>query len=62
LKNIIDAVKSRGVCYIILEVRHKNLPAISLYRKFGFEPVARRKGYYADTKEDAVLMAVELDS
>jgi tRNA threonylcarbamoyl adenosine modification protein YeaZ/ribosomal-protein-alanine acetyltransferase len=60
LKNIIDRVKYKDIKYIILEVRHLNLHAIRLYEKFGFQPFARRKGYYRDTGEDAVLMELKL--
>lgn len=44
---------------ITLEVATKNLPAISLYEKFGFEKVNVRKSYYKD--DDAYLMARRMD-
>lgn len=43
-----------------LEVRHENLEAQALYRKYEFEFVGRRPGYYQDTGEDALLMTVEV--
>ena len=39
-----------------LEVREHSTPAIGLYRKMGFEDIGRRKGYYSDPREDAILM------
>jgi ribosomal-protein-alanine N-acetyltransferase len=39
-----------------LEVRVSNMPAQSLYLKYRFEQVGRRKGYYADNREDALIM------
>lgn len=39
-----------------LEVRASNLAAVSLYKKFGFKEAGRRKRYYEDTGEDAVVM------
>ena len=39
-----------------LEVRVSNMPAQALYLKYGFEQVGRRKGYYADNREDALIM------
>jgi len=39
-----------------LEVRETNEPAQALYRKFGFKEIGRRKGYYQDNGEDAVIM------
>ncbi|MEG5141058.1 ribosomal protein S18-alanine N-acetyltransferase [Microcoleus sp. A6-C6] len=39
-----------------LEVRSSNLAAVALYNKFGFKEAGRRKGYYEDTGEDALVM------
>ncbi len=39
---------------ITLEVRENNIPAIKLYKKYGFEQVAIRKGYYSGV--DGLLM------
>lgn len=41
---------------IFLEVRVSNLPAQGLYKKMHFEEIARRKNYYHDPIEDAVIM------
>ena len=38
-----------------LEVRASNFRAIKLYRRFGFEPAYRRRGYYRNG-EDAIVM------
>ena len=47
------------LAFLTLEVRTSNEAAIALYQKLGFEEVGRRKGYYTDPREDAVLMTVE---
>ncbi|WP_027250153.1 ribosomal protein S18-alanine N-acetyltransferase [Planktothrix agardhii] len=39
-----------------LEVKVSNQPAINLYKKFGFKEAGRRKGYYQDTGEDALIL------
>lgn len=39
-----------------LEVRKSNIAAQKLYSKYNFIENGIRKGYYADNKEDAVLM------
>lgn len=39
-----------------LDVREHNEPAIGLYRKYGFEPIGKRKHYYHHPEEDAILM------
>ena len=49
------------LAFLTLEVRAGNDPAITLYEKHGFYEVGRRKDYYDDPKEDAVLMTREWD-
>ncbi|NER39803.1 MAG: ribosomal protein S18-alanine N-acetyltransferase [Oscillatoria sp. SIO1A7] len=46
----------RQLEWATLEVRSSNEPALSLYRKFGFEFVGRRKRYYQETGEDALIL------
>ncbi len=60
LKTMIRYLRARGVKQILLEVRERNKAALSLYHKFGFKIDGRRKGYYSDTKEDAILMSLSL--
>ena len=40
---------------INLEVNEKNLPAICLYKKYGFETLGKRKNYY-NNQDDAYIM------
>ena len=47
---------TRGATALTLEVRLSNRGAQELYQRFGFTPVGVRKGYYADTGEDALIM------
>lgn len=49
----------RGATGLTLEVRLGNKSAQELYRTFGFRPVGVRKNYYAETKEDALVMWAE---
>lgn len=49
--------------WLWLEVRAGNTAALSLYRRFGFQQVGRRRNYYAlgrGQREDAVLMSLAL--
>jgi ribosomal-protein-alanine N-acetyltransferase len=46
------------ISYIVLEVRVNNFAAINLYKKLGFKQVGIRRGYYRDTGEDALIMAM----
>ena len=43
-----------------LEVRVRNNVAINLYKKFGFETISTRKGYYKDG-EDAYVMLLDIN-
>lgn len=47
---------ARGCHALTLEVRVGNTAAQALYRRFGFVPAGVRKGYYAETNEDALVM------
>lgn len=49
------------LAFLTLEVRASNQAAIRLYLKHGFEEVGRRKGFYNDPKEDAIIMTREFD-
>jgi ribosomal-protein-alanine N-acetyltransferase len=46
----------RGALAMTLEVRLSNKAAQEMYKRFGFTAVGVRKGYYADTGEDALIM------
>jgi ribosomal-protein-alanine N-acetyltransferase len=50
---------AQGALSATLEVRERNRIAIDMYRKLGFSVVGRRKRYYQDTNEDAILMTLE---
>ena len=41
---------------LTLEVRTSNAGAIAMYEGFGFEPAGRRRSYYQDNGEDALIM------
>lgn len=44
---------------VTLEVRESNVAARALYKTYGFYEVGRRKRYYADNGEDALIMTTE---
>jgi ribosomal-protein-alanine N-acetyltransferase len=62
LAHSFDAVRGHGAISMFLEVRPSNVPALGLYRRFGFEAVGRRKGYYParQGREDALIMNIAL--
>ena len=45
-----------GVETVFLEVRSKNVPAIALYKSYGFTECGKRKNYYQNPCDDAVIM------
>ena len=53
---VIAAAKERGASAMTLEVRPSNAPALALYHHYGFQGAGRRKGYYSDNGEDAIIM------
>ena len=59
LAEALDSARNMGGCLVSLEVRESNDVALKLYQKYGFEPVGRRKRYYRDNHEDAIVMILE---
>jgi ribosomal-protein-alanine N-acetyltransferase len=60
LKKVADFASSNGVSRIWLEVRDSGKAARRLYEKFGFVESGRRRNYYTDPVEDAIVMSLEL--
>ena len=56
LREFVKSIKQRDVTAMTLEVRPSNVAALALYTKFGFKDYGRRKGYYLDNGEDAIIM------
>lgn len=56
LSSLINMCDDLNCSLINLEVRVSNISAQNLYKKFSFIENGLRKGYYEDTKEDAILM------
>lgn len=60
LESILAIISPGETRFFFLEVRASNLPALALYRSFGFLEYARRRAYYDHPVEDAVLMRLDL--
>ena len=54
--------RGQGARRAFLEVRPANAEARRLYEGLGFQEVGRRRGYYVDTGEDALLLEARLDT
>ena len=53
---LIDLAYHMEARWVTLEVRASNYGAMALYEKLGFKVIGRRRGYYTDDGEDAVVM------
>ena len=53
------SLKKMGSRCLTLEVRDSNEAARALYGKLGFREIGRRRGYYRDPREDALILRKE---
>ena len=51
----------RGVEDMLLEVRESNLSAIALYQSLGFYEAGRRRRFYRNPSEDALVMLLDVE-
>lgn len=58
LFHLFNIACKNNVLSCILEVRENNIPAINLYKKFGFKQIGIRKKYYANNY-DALIFYIE---
>jgi ribosomal-protein-alanine N-acetyltransferase len=53
---LLQGAYDMGAKWVTLEVRVSNENAMRMYEAFGFKVIGRRKGYYTDNGEDAIVM------
>ena len=56
---ILELAIQEKCCRGMLEVRESNDAAIKLYKSLNFKEYAKRKSYYTNPTEDAILMSLE---
>lgn len=61
LAHLIDEGRRRGCTTVFLEVRADNPRARRLYKRFGFDEIGVRRGYYQPAGVDAIVMCLRLD-
>ena len=61
LEHLIDVARSRDCEQLSLEARVSNIPAISLYERYGFLKMGLRRGFYKHPTEDAYVMCLQLE-
>ena len=59
VNTLVENLKKMGSRCLTLEVRASNVPAIALYEKLGFAEIGRRKNYYRNPREDALILRKE---
>ena len=62
LSTLLAQGRKQGAHLALLEVRAGNDAAQGLYRRSGFEVTGRRRRYYNDPLEDALLMSLKLET
>lgn len=60
LRLCLGMAAARGARRAFLDVRPANAPARALYEALGFTETGRRRGYYAEPREDALLLEAAL--
>jgi [ribosomal protein S18]-alanine N-acetyltransferase len=59
IEALLERVRARNGSAVFLEVRESNAAARKVYEKAGFRETGRRKLYYSDPAEDAILYSRE---
>ncbi len=59
LSHALQHLSGEGAQSSFLEVRASNIAAQEMYRKFGYKESGRRRHYYKDNDEDAILMKLD---
>lgn len=57
--SLIEALRQRESRCLTLEVRDSNAPARALYEGLGFQEIGRRRNYYRNPREDALIYKKE---
>ena len=59
MNELLKVAHEKNIKKLTLEVNESNLPAIHLYKKFGFKTIATREKYYKNTY-DAYIMQINI--
>lgn len=57
LEENVKFCRDHAIIKLMLDVRQNNIPAITFYKKYGFEQDGIRKRFYTNPTEDAILMS-----
>ena len=56
LRELLRQAADEGARRVLLEVRESNQVARAFYGRWGFQAIGRRRSYYGDPVEDAILL------
>ena len=62
LRELLRLANHEGVGRVLLEVRESNQAARTFYARWGFQMIGRRRNYYRDPGEDAILLHFRCNS
>jgi ribosomal-protein-alanine N-acetyltransferase len=62
MNTLITHARGHGASTMILEVRPSNAAARILYKTMGFRQIGCRRNYYLETREDALVMMLNLQT
>lgn len=60
IAEVVRKARENALALVTLEVRKSNIPARTLYERFGFKALGERKNYYQSPRENAVIMTLML--
>ena len=60
VKSLLEVFARAAALQVFLEVRESNAPAIAFYRALEFSDAGRRKGYYHEPEEAALLLSLSI--
>ena len=60
VQKMLEEFLARGVSRVFLEVRESNNAAIGFYEHLGFRTIGKRKDYYQEPREAALVMELRL--
>ena len=59
LEEVLRRARAKEVTVGYLEVRASNEAAAAMYKRYGFQPIGRRRNYYDHPQEDAIVMRMK---
>jgi ribosomal-protein-alanine N-acetyltransferase len=62
LRELLSRAGNQGAGRVLLEVRESNQAARAFYTQWGFQMIGRRRNYYRDPGEDAILLHFRCNS